>query len=251
MHKIKIFLNLILLLFLIFSCQQEEINTEIPIVYNDSIYDLKQYKVQRDPKVLRNGFGMDIFHAGNALKDTTYMKSDSSKFEYDLLFYNEMAWSPLSNGDYSGSGSPVFFMYSDSIDASKSVKATMVGQGIQCFTNFTADSIAKYITKLKADTFFRIKNYRNEVLAPNVSGKLLLQTTADSLYKTLVIGDKFRPNTGGVFNMDDASDEAQKDFQPVFLIRTREGLYAKFMVTRFKGVGVDTQKLTLQWQAIK
>lgn len=242
---------LFLLAILLFACQQEEIDTNKTIVYSDSIYTLKQYKVERHPTILRNGFGMDIYHEGDASKDTSYLKSDTASFKYDLLFYNEMTYFPLSTGDYSSSGNPAIFMYADKNDASQSVRAVMVGQGISCFNNFNADSIAKYVSDLKSDNYFNISDFRTVIHSSNVNGSLLLQTTADSLYKTLVIGYKFRPNIGGVFNMSDVSDETQINYQPVFLIRTREGLYAKFMVTRFKGVGVDTQKLTLQWQALK
>jgi hypothetical protein len=237
-------------LFLI-SCQQQ-IPENTTLTYNDSIYSLKQYKVERHPTVIRNGFGMDIYHDMNESNDTCYLKSANSTFAYDLLFYNEMAYFPLSTGDYSSSGCPVIFMYSDTVNTSNSVKAAMVGQGLHCFNTFTKDSITPaIISKLKSDPYINLSKYRTIIRTTTVNGSILLQTTADSLYSKLTIGSKFRPNVGGVFSIDDVSDEAQIDLQPVFLIKTREGLYAKFMVTRFKGVGNDTQKLSLQWQAIK
>lgn len=272
----KIILTSLCCTVLLFSCQQGI--TEAPVVtYSDSIYSLKQYKVERHPTVVRNGFGMDIYHKGNASLDTLYLSyqklppyhpnnpvatgailnrynvqaGDSVTFQYDLLFYNEFAYSLLSTGDYSSTGYPVIFMYTDPTNDNNSTKAAMVGQGINCFNAFTSDSISKYTDKLKSDPLIDLASYRTTVNTATISGYVLLVSTADSLFSKLVIGYKFRPGIGGVFNITDASDEAQIDLQPVFLVKTREGLYAKFMVTRFKGVGTDTQKLTLQWQAIK
>lgn len=248
--KKLLFYNLWVALLLV-SCQQETTTTP-NVTYNDSIYSLKQYKVQRDPTVVRNGFGIDIYHEGNSSLDTLYLKSANSTFGYDLLFYNEMAYAPLANGDYSGSGYPVIFMYTDTLNVSKTVTAALVGQGVTYFNSFTKDSItAKQIAKLKPDPYINLAKYRTEIHTTKTNGSMLLQTTATTLYNSLMIGHKFRPNIGGVFNISDVSAEAQIDLQPVFLIKTREGLYAKFMVTRFKGVGNDTQKLSLQWQAIK
>lgn len=222
------------------------------ISYGSSTYELKTYKVERHPTLVRHGFGMDIYHQGDAILDTLYLKSDSSSFQYDLLFWNEMAYTPLSTGDYTSVGYPVIFMYTDTINPDKSVKAVMVGQGITYFNSFTAYSITPTrIASLKADPYIDLSKYRTEVHTSTVDGSILLESTAESLYSTLVIGNKFRPNIGGVFNMTDVSDETQINYQPVFLVKTREGLYAKFMVTRFKGVGADVQKMTLQWQAIK
>jgi len=251
MRNIKFYIISVLAVAFLYSCQQE-INENQVVTYNDSIFSLKQYKVERDPKVVRNGFGMDIYHDISLTKDTCYFKSAISAFSYDLLFYNEMAYFPLSTGDYSNSGCPVIFMYSDSVNNANSVKAAMVGQGITYFNAFTKDSVTTtQIAKLKSDPFINLSKFRTTIHTATVNGSILLQTTADSLYSKLIIGEKFRPNIGGVFNIADASDEVQIDLQPVFLIKTREGLYAKFMVTRFKGVGNDTQKLSLQWQAIK
>jgi len=262
---------------LLVACQQQDMVTEKKTTYSDSIYDLKTYLVERHPTVVRNGFGLDIFHEGNASLDTLYLSNeklppyhpnnpvgtgailkrynkaagDSVAFQYDLLFYNEFAYNLLSTGDYSATGYPVIFMYTDPTNESNSTKATMIGQGINCFHAFTTDSIAKYKSGLKSDPLIDLASYRTPVNTATVSGSILLEPTVDPLISKLVIGYKFRPKTGGIFNMPDASDVAQINYQPVFLIKTREGLYAKFMVTRFKGVGVDTQKLTLQWQALK
>ena len=270
-------LCLFLLLFgLLAACQQEEPETGSEIVYSTDIYELKEYKAERHPPVVRNGFGMDIYHPGNAALDTLYLDTelppwhpnnasaggqtiyrsieetgDSVAFEYDLLFYNEFAYVPQATGDYSNTGYPVIFMYTDPVNANRSTKAVMVGQGIDCFNAFTSDSINKYQGGLKPDPLVDLAALRTEFHTANVEGAILLRDDADILYNQLVIGNKFRPNIGNVFDLPDVSDEAQINMQPVFLIQTREGLFAKFMVTRFKGVGVDTQKLTLQWKALE
>ena len=266
-----------LLLFgLLAACQQEDPKTGSEIVYSTDIYELKEYKAERHPPVVRNGFGMDIYHLGSAASDTLYLDTElppyhpnnpgaegrtltktneetgeAIPFEYDLLFYNEMAYVPQVTGDYSSTGYPVIFMYTDPAIDGKSTKAVMVGQGIGCFNAFTSDSIGKYRGGLLSDPLVDLAACRTELHNSTVEGAILLREDADILYNQLVIGNKFRPNIGGVFDLPDVSDEAQINMQPVFLIQTREGLFAKFMVTRFKGVGADTQKLTLQWQALK
>jgi hypothetical protein len=257
------------------ACQQADMTVEA--TYSNDIYLLKEYKVERHPTVVRNGCGLDIYHEGNTALDTMYLSNklpswhpnypydngatlkkyssetgDSIAFNYDLLFYNEFAYAQNYAGDYNGSGYPVIFMYTDPQNDNNSTKAVMVGQGVTFFNNFTADSItAARIAGLEADPLIDLASYRTELHTSTVDGSVMLQSTIAPIYKQLVIGNKFRPTIGGVFTISDASDEAQEDLQPVFLIKTREGFYAKFMVTRFKGVGADTQKLTLQWQAIK
>lgn len=263
-------------LFIVFSsCQQEELT--VKSLYSNDLYQLKEYKVERHPTVARNGYGLDFYHEGSSLLDTMYLSDrlpswhpnypyaggailkklstetgDSVAFNYDLLFYNEFAYAQNYAGDYNGSGYPVLFMYTDPENEANSTKAVRVGQGVTFFNSFTADSITSIrIAALKADPLINLAEYRTELHTSTVDGMITLQSTISPIYQQLVIGNKFRPNIGGVFVLADVSDEAQLELQPVFLIKTREGLYAKFMVTRFKGVGVDTQKLTLQWQAIK
>jgi len=271
MKKLFVF-ALTLILFI--SCQQG--TNENPVVYSDDLYVLKEYLVERHPTVVRNGFGMDLYHVGNSSLDTMYLTSplpswhpnaayetgvtlkkynetaaDSVEFDYDLLFFNEFAYTQNYAGDYNGSGYPVIFMYTDPTNANNCTKAAMVGQGTDCFDAFTYSSIEAYKDSLKADPLINLNALRVEMHTSTVDGTIMLEDSVSSLYPSLAIGNKFRPNIGGVITMNDVSDEAQKALQPVFLIRTREGRYAKFMVTRFKGVGVDTQKLTLQWEDLK
>ena len=254
------------------SCQQEEVFEET-VSYNTDIYTLKEYMVERHPPVVRNGFGIDIYHEGNSGCDTIYFSIDlppyhpnncsdsgtityryyegnSIAMEYDLLFYNEFAYSQNYAGDYNGTGYPVIFMYTDP-DKENSTKAVMVGQGIDCFDAFTADSISAYCNRLTSDAQVCMADFRTYLNTETVQGTITLHEDVSELYSTLTIGNKFRPNIGNAFEMESVSDESQINLQPVFLIQTREGLYAKFMVTRFKGTGSETQKLTIQWQAIE
>jgi len=270
LDAVPVFFAIFLLVILsIHSCQQEDIIHKAK-AYSNNIYDLKAYKVERHPPVVRNGFGMDIYHKGNSGLDTMYLSEtlpschpnncnesgtvcciESVAFEYDLLFYNEFAYSQNYAGDYNGTGFPVIFMYVDPENAENSTKAAMVGQGIDCFNLFTVDSISNYEDDLTSDPQICLADYRTELHTETVEGTITLRDDISTLYATLTIGNKFRPNIGGVIESIDSDDEKQLYQQPVFLIRTREGVFAKFMVTRFKGVGEDTQKLTLQWQALK
>jgi len=61
---------------LLVACQQQDMVTEKKTTYSDSIYDLKTYLVERHPTVVRNGFGLDIFHEGNASLDTLYLSNE-------------------------------------------------------------------------------------------------------------------------------------------------------------------------------
>ena len=64
-------------------------------------------------------------------------------------------------------------------------------------------------------------------------------------YDVCVIGNKFRTR---VLEIPEGSEE--KDLQPVFLVKTLEGGYVKFMVKQFKGDGADKQKTIVQWQVM-
>ncbi len=267
-----------LFIFGVQACQQEDSIPEselcdAKIVYSDDIYTLKKYAVERHPTVCRNGCGIDIYHIGNSEMDTMYfdyenlpawhpnnptadgetiIRSDSVEFQYDLLFYNEFLYNELSTGDYAPTGYVVIFLYTNPIDDSKSTKAAMIGQGIDCFNAFNADSLtADRLATLSGNALVDLSSHRIEVHTTSVDGTILPYNETAAFYKTLVIGDKFHPNAGGIFDLADVSDESQINYQPVFLVRTREGLYAKFMVTRYKGVGQTTMQLTLQWQALK
>jgi len=258
------------------SCQKEPAETT-SIVYSDSIYSLRTYKVERHPTVVRNGFGMDIYHLGNSGFDTMYFSdkltawhpnnpcatgnilkrysedlSDSVEFAYDLLFFNEFAYTKNYAGDYNGSGYPVIFLYTNPNNENASTKATVVGTGIDCFDAFTADSITDArIASLSSDPLINLPALRTYLNTSTVTGSIMLTDSVEDLYPTLAIGNKFRPGFAGYMEGITADDVNQINYQPVFLIKTREGLYAKFMVTLFKGTGSDTQKLTLIWQAIK
>jgi hypothetical protein len=276
------------LAFIPISCQQEDpTSREDPnskIEYGTDTYALKEYKVERHPPVVRNGFGMDIFHAGGADLDTLYLDTElpplhpnkptadgllpvkrytdaetleekEAAFAYDLLFFNEFVYVPQVTGDYSSTGYPVIFLYTDPDDESVTVAAALVGQGKSYFNAFTKDSVTAHLADLRSDPLIDLPSLRTELYAQTaeggiVDGTIMLRDGVEELYKTLVIGNKFRPNIGGVFSGMEADEETQHLYQPVFLVRTREGLYAKFMVTRFKGTGADTQRLTLQWQAL-
>jgi hypothetical protein len=256
------------------SCQQDE--DEPKVVYGTDIYELKSYKIPRMPTVMRGGWGMDIYHLGNSSHDSTYFDvaqlpayhpnnpvatgavvtkpdaetNENVKFEYDLLFYNEMGYSLTNTGDYTSKGNPVIFMYTDAAHAGNSTQATIVGYGVAFFNTFTYADITKAITdNLKADPLVALASYRTELHTATVDGAVTLEDDIYPFYATLTIGNKFRPAYADWLPAGNNPDEIDK--QAVFLIKTREGLYAKFMVTDFQGTGADTQMLTLQWQALK
>jgi len=265
--------------FIFIACNQEEDEPEI--TYGSDIYELKEYIIPRMPTVVRGGLGMDIYHEGNSTHDSIYFNVDQLPayhpnnpvatgtatfkkdetgadiaFNYDILFYNEMGYSQTATGDYTSKGNPVIFLFTDPTDAAKSTKAAIVGHGISFFNSFTYKSITKDMTdKLKSDPLVTLASFRKEVSSPNVEGPVMLESDIYPFYETLVIGNKFRPgyykDDDGTILLPAGNNEDEADYQAVFLIKTREGLYAKFMVTDFQGTGQLTQYMTLQWQALK
>lgn len=263
------------------ACQQDE--EEEKIVYSDDIYELKEYVIPRMPTVVRGGWGIDFYHEGNQTHDSIYFNVDKLPayhpnnpvasdavvtkvneadgtlvpFNYDLLFYNEMGYSQSASGDYTSKGNPVIFMYTDPSKPANSTKAVIAGHGLEFFNSFTYASITKELTdKLTADPLVDLAAHRVTIDDdPAVEGPITLEDDIYPFYATLVIGNKFRPgyykDAEGNVLLPTGNNEDEADYQPVFLILTREGLYAKFMVTDFQGTGQLTQYLTLQWQALK
>lgn len=275
MKKIDLFFalsELLCILVLFNACQQDEPETEI--VYGTDIYELKTYQIERDPGVVRSGWGMDMYHLGNSMLDSIYFDADRlppwhpnnpvangdaiikqdaeagvQEFRYDLLFYNEMGYTQNATGDYTAQGNPVIFIYTDPTNADNSAKATIAGTGVAFFDAFTyADITPALIGRLQSDPLVILNDHRTELHTPTIDGKVTLADDIYPFYETLTIGNKFRPGYG---DLPSGNNENEIDLQPVFLIKTREGLYAKFMVTDFQGTGQDTRKLTLQWQALK
>ena len=159
--------------------------------YSDDIWETREYKVQRHPTVIRNGFGMDLLHTGSGDLDVLYMTEESKlEYPYDLMFSSEMAYSKNSAGEWTGTGNPVVFLADD-------VKAAMVGSGITDFENFTAADIAQFASELKYDPVIDIEStlhYHDDSCTPDADGNYTheegfpIQNLIRAEYKKLIIG---------------------------------------------------------------
>lgn len=240
----------IFLLIIVAACSND-ITVKGP-EYSDDVWETREYKIERHPTLIRNGFGMDLLHEGSSELDVLYMTETSvNEFPYDLMFCNDYAYSKNSAGEWNGSGNPVIFMAPD-------VKATIVGYGISDFESFVSTDIAKYITSLEADPELDLesaKHYHDSSCATDAEGKysheegFYIQSLIRAEFTKLVIGNKFRPNVGGVV-VCSANDPNQINLQPVFLIETKEKAYSLFMITLFQGVGDDSQKSSVMWKLL-
>jgi hypothetical protein len=222
-----------LVAFVATACEKDDNKPKIADSFDT--YDLKEYKAERSPKINRLGYAMDMVHDSTS-QDTLYLKG-SDTFQYDLLFYNQMVYYTNTSGDVVSEGCPVIYLYIDSLDISKSVSACQVGSGTAFFDSYTA-VLTSDIAKLANDPILNMADY---TVNDKVQKDLLM-----AAYETLAIGNKFRATILLIPN-----GQTEEEVQPVFLVKTREGLYAKFMVTAFQGTGVDKQKTAVKWQVFQ
>ena len=216
------------------SCEKE--TDEKKIADSADTYDLKEYKAMRSPSVNKEGYGMDFVH-DSIMVDTFYMDG-VTPFEYDLLFYNQMVYYKNASGEVQSEGCPVIFLYKDTLDVSNSVKACQVGEGIDYFNSFTYVSPFQE-AELSADPDIDLEACTDSTGKPQKG--LVMEA-----YTMLIIGNKFRTSV-----LEIPEDKTEEEVQPVFLVKTREGLFAKFMVTAYQGIGADKQKTTIMWQVFK
>ena len=232
------------------SCSEDLFSEEV--VYPETVWETREFKVERHPTVNRNGYGMDLLLSGSDTIDAAYL-TDSTvyTFPFDLLCDNDFAYAQSFTGDWNGTGNPVIFMHPDA-------KAAVVGYGINRFNEFLASELNVYRDSLMADPVLDLestKHFHNGSCTQKADGTysheegFQVQNLIREEYAKLVIGNKFRPNVGGEFECN-ADDPEQINMQPVFLVKTREGAFSLFMVTLFKGTGSDTQKSTVTWRLV-
>ena len=190
------------------------------------------YKLERSPKVNRQGVGLDLIH-GESTLDTAFLSAGRS-FDSDLIFYNVMVYYKSENGDSTSEGSPAILMYTAETG---SVAAVQIGKGTTAFDAYNL-ILPEQIAALQSDPVV-------DFAALHYGMESIQRDTLMSTYAQLVIGNKFRAS---VLVIPDGSTEQAE--QPVFLVRTREGGYAKFMVTQFQGDGADKQKTLVRWQVL-
>jgi hypothetical protein len=230
-------LKRLLFLFLVaalWACNKKDDEIEIPT--SGDTYEVKNYKIIRHPPILRLGCGMDFVH-DSTTRDTFYFDGVKN-YAYDVMLYNQMAYYQNSTGDWLSVGNPVVFMYIDTLHPENSVKACRIGTGTTFFDSI--QSVPRnMLDSLKADSPIDFSTLQNSMGYYDRDKSL-------AAFDKLVIGNKWRTL---VLTIPD--DKTEQDMQPVFLVETREGMYAKFMCTQFKCDGAYQMYSNFRWQVFK
>jgi hypothetical protein len=208
------------------GCSKDE-DPAGPNIYQGD-YQVKEYALERDPNVNVWGAGMDLIHDDSG-SDTTYLE-ETDDFPFDLKFYTVKAYYTDDNGDTQSEGCPAVLLASGTMGCK-------IGIGITYFDSLTIVT-PEMVAKLTAEHIFNYDDCKN---AQGKYDRTMVLAQLDQC----IIGESFR---SGVLVIADGSTEQES--QAVYLIKTREGGYAKFMVKQFKG-DVPNQKQTIvRWQVI-
>ncbi|MFI3247856.1 MAG: hypothetical protein R3Y39_01855 [Rikenellaceae bacterium] len=213
------------------SCEKESVDE--PITLGD--YPVKEYYLERNPSVNVWGAGMDFIHSECALSDTEldyeYMVEDDD-FPYDLKFYTVKSYYYNDNNELTTEGCPTLLFAADT-------KACKIGEGVDFFDSVvtvTDDMISglEYDHQVDFSQFYDEEEgyYKREELFAEIDEKC-------------IIGRSFREN---VLVVPDGMTE--EEVQAVYLVETREGGYAKFMVKQFKPASPNEQQTLMRWQVI-
>nr|WP_319397948.1 hypothetical protein [uncultured Carboxylicivirga sp.] len=228
MMKQILFIFSVLVLFS--SCDSDEDFKEI--VLGD--YPVKEYYLERDPKVNVWGAGLDFINdeckATETSLDYKYMTQDDA-FTYDIQFYIVKTYYYDDKGDLHNQGCPTILL-------APGVKAYKVGEGIELFnslTTITEDMVNELATESEID----FASYKDETTG---------FYEQEALYAALdncIIGQTFR---SGILEVPEGKTE--EEVQAVYLVQTLEGGYAKFMVRAFKPAKPNEKKTLVRWQVI-
>ncbi len=214
------------------SCEKED-SVEETITQGD--YPVKEYYLERNPSVNVWGAGVDFIHSGCSLSETEldyeYMVEEDD-FPFDMKFYTVKTYYYDDNNELATEGCPTMILASDT-------KAYKVGEGVDFFDSFvtvTSDMIAG----LEFDYQVDFSQYYDEEVGYYKQEELFAE-----IDENCIIGRSFRES---VLVVPDGMTE--EEVQAVYLIETREGGYAKFMVKEYKPDSPNQQKTLVRWQVI-
>ena len=217
-------------LFMLTACETED----KPKIITQGDYSVKEYFLERDPKVNVWGAGIDFIHTECDLESTEldyeYMTEEDS-FGYDIKFYTVKAYYYANNGDLKNEGCPAILLSPD-------VKACKLGAGVSFFDSLSVIT-EEMTTQLCYDHEINYGVYKDE--STGFYDREALSIALDSC----IIGQSFR---GNVLEIPDGKTE--EEVQPVYLIETDEKGYVKFMVKQFKGDKPNEKKTLVRWQVI-
>lgn len=223
--------SIIVLLILVFtSCEKEK---DVNNLITQGDYPVKEYYFERSPSVNPWGTGMDLVHSECKLEETSldyeYL-TEGSDFTYDLKFYIVKAYYTDKNGDTQSEGCPAILL-------GKDVMACKLGIGVAFFDSLitiTEEMTGLLTTEPEVD-YDACKDtsgtYDRELLFASID--------------QCIIGRSFRSNI-----LEVPEDKTEQEVQPVYLIKTSEGGYAKFMVKQFKGDAPQEKQTLMRWQVI-
>ncbi len=211
------------------SCEKEG-NEEELITGGD--YPVKEYYLERNPSVNPWGAGMDFIHAECQQVETSldyeYLTTDS-QFPYDIKFYTVKAYYADNKGDTKSEGCPAMLL-------GEGVTAYKAGAGIGFFDSLTVVNEAM-VASLVSEPIVDYEACKKD----GKYDRTLLFAALDQC----VIGRSFRSNVLVI-----PEGKTEQEVQPVYLVKTSENGYVKFMVKQFQG-DVPREKQTLVcWQVI-
>lgn len=226
----KLILPFAALVVLLVSCEKDE----EPLVITQGDYPIKEYYLERSPKINVWGAGMDFVHDESQLAETDmdykYMELEDT-FPYDIDFYIVKAYYYDSNGDLQNEGCPAMLL-------SAETEACKLGEGVNFFDSLTVITEVM-LAQLKNDQTINYEQYKDESTG---------FYERESLFIALdecVIGQSFRSNILVV-----PEGKTEKEAQSVYLVKTSEGAYVKFMVKEFKPAKPNEKKTIVRWQVI-
>lgn len=210
------------------ACEKDDDNT-----IRQGNYPVKEYFLERDPNVNVWGAGMDFIHSectqAETALDFEYLE-DATTFPFDVKFYTVKAYYVDNHGDTKSEGCPAMLLGTD-------VSACKLGAGVAFFdslTVITEDMLAQLETEPAVD-YEACKNGSDKY------DRDLLFASLDQC----IIGRSFRSNVLVI-----PAGKTESQVQPVYLIKTSEGGYAKFMVKKFQGDPPNEKKTLVRWQVI-
>lgn len=226
----KIILAFATLVVLLVSCDKED----EPLVIIQGEYPVKEYYLERNPKVNVWGAGIDLVHDECQLAETDldyrYLESED-EFPYDINFFIVKSYYYDTNNDLQNEGCPAMLL-------STETKACKLGEGVDYFDSLTTIT-EEMIVQLLTDPVIDYEEYKDES-----TGFYERESLFAALDKCIV-GQSFRSNILVI-----PEGKAEQEVQAVYLVKTSEGAYAKFMVKQFKPAKPRQKQTLVRWQVI-
>ena len=227
---------LFLLVVLAFAACDDQEGNDNNVDDSANTYTLKTCTVNRTQLLNECVFAIDFVH-GERSSDTLCTKETGS-FYYDLVFKDVMVYELDENGDTIWCDYPAIYLYNGDGDFGVTVKAYQAGTGTSYFNSFIYVSPVQE-SELLPDYAFNLDTCKD------ANGNYV-KSEVMAVYSWLTIGNSFNPEL-----LDINGSQSEQDVQPVFLIKTREGLFVKFMITYYQHPESDELATLLKWKVFE